>query len=162
MTGFFLDGRPARTGPVARRGRFVVPRSRSVGLRLRLLTWCPYGASRAQVFQQARKPVEVGAPGKPEPRRGDRPPSAEGAAAGSLGRKGLVKNSAFALRRFAPKGLHRIAQGQLCPELVEGQSATLGTEPATNQNIACKAYINRVEVASKGVEIRERRCKPSG
>jgi len=52
----FLDGRPARTGPVARRERVVVPRSRSAGLRLRLLTWCPYGASRAQVFQQALAP----------------------------------------------------------------------------------------------------------
>ncbi len=49
---FFLDGRPAPSGPVARRGRLVVRRSRSVGLRLRLLTWCPCGASRAQVFQQ--------------------------------------------------------------------------------------------------------------
>ena len=51
-----LDGRPAPSGPVARRRTLVVPRSQSVGLRLRLLTWCPYGASRAQVFQQARKP----------------------------------------------------------------------------------------------------------
>ena len=57
MKVFFLDGRPARTGPVARRETLVVPRSRSVGLRLRLLTWCPYGASRAQVFQQALTPV---------------------------------------------------------------------------------------------------------
>ena len=52
----FLDGRPARTGPVARRERVVVPGSRSVGLRLRLLTWRPYGASRPQVFQQALTP----------------------------------------------------------------------------------------------------------
>jgi len=57
MKILFLDGRPARTGPVARRRRLVVPRSRSVGLRLRLLTWRPYGASRAQVFQQPLTPV---------------------------------------------------------------------------------------------------------
>ena len=76
MKILFLDVRPARTGPVARRERLVAPRSRSVGLRLRLLTWCPYGASPAQVSQQARKaqvPDEKSEPSCPTGRAGGPP-----------------------------------------------------------------------------------------
>ena len=52
-----------------------------------------------------------------------------------------MKKVGLAFLALAPQGLHGIAQGQLRPELVEGRSATLGPEAATDQTIARRAYI---------------------
>ena len=54
--------------------------------------------------------------------------------------QGLLKKSGGALPVLAPKGPSRTVQGQLCPELVERQSAALGTEPTRNQTVARRAY----------------------
>jgi len=60
------------------------------------------------------------------------------------GLTGLLKKSHAPSTKHAPKGLHRIAQGKRCSNLVEEQCAALGPETATHDHIARRAYIGRL------------------
>ena len=55
-----------------------------------------------------------------------------------------MKKRRIKLFRPAPKGLHGIAQGKRCSELVEEQRAALGSETRQRHHIARRAYIGRV------------------